>query len=135
MASTTRRLDERTQREQQEATIRSIDETRDNIRRAIEETRREVPRFSQTVTDLQNETADATREIADTFLESQKDVVNSMQSASIDIADRTGYWMGWMQPYYYWWIGGMLPRDMADVYAKMVASATENFAAGTRMAT
>jgi hypothetical protein len=134
MASSARRLDDRTQREQQEATIRSIDETKDNIRRAIEETRREVPRFSQTVTDLQNETVDASRDITDTFLDSQKDVINLIQSTWRDIADRTGYLMGWMQPWN-WWTGGMSPRDMTDMYARMVSSATENFAAGTRMAT
>ena len=139
MASTTRRSDERSnryEREQHEATIRSIDETKDNIRRAIEEARREVPNYSQTVTDFQNETADATREIADTFLESQKDVVNSMQSAWTPMAERAGYWMGWMQqPSYYWWTGGMSPKDIADLYARMGSSATENFAASTRMAT
>ena len=139
MASTTRRSDERSnrfEREQQEATIRSIDETKENIRRAIEEARKEAPNYSQTVTDFQNETADATREIADTFLESQKDVVNSMQSAWTPVAERTGYWMGWMQqPYNYWWNGGMSPKDIADIYGRMVASATENFAASTRMAT
>jgi hypothetical protein len=112
-----------------------IDEARDNIRRTIEEARREVPSYSQTVIDLQNETTDATKEIADTFLESQKDVVNSIQSAWTDIADRTRYWMGWAQPYYYWWTGGMSPMTMADIYATMVVSATENFAAATRMTT
>ncbi|MFL6525041.1 MAG: hypothetical protein ACJ70Q_02735, partial [Nitrososphaera sp.] len=68
------------QREQHEATIRSIDETKGNIRKSIEETRRELPRYSQTVTDFQNETADASVEIADNFLESQREVINSMQS-------------------------------------------------------
>jgi predicted nucleic acid-binding Zn-ribbon protein len=68
------------QREQHEATIRSIDETKGNIRKSIEETRRELPRYSQTVTDFQNETADASVEIADNFLESQKEVINSTQS-------------------------------------------------------
>ncbi len=64
--------------QQHEATIRSIDETKDNIHRSIEESRRETPRYSQTVTDFQNETADASVEIADNFLESQKEVINSM---------------------------------------------------------
>jgi uncharacterized protein YllA (UPF0747 family) len=50
------------QRQQQDAINRSIDETKDNIRRALEEVRRETPRYSQTVTDFQNETAEATRE-------------------------------------------------------------------------
>jgi uncharacterized protein YllA (UPF0747 family) len=40
------------QRQQQDAINRSIDETKDNIRRTIEEVRRETPRYSQTVTDF-----------------------------------------------------------------------------------
>src|SRR5215217_5326224 len=66
------------QSQQQDAINRSIDETKGNIRRAIDEVRKETPRYSQTVADFQNETADATREIADNFLESQKEVISSM---------------------------------------------------------
>ena len=55
------------QRQQQDAINRSIDETKDNIRRALEEVRRETPRYSQTVTDFQNETAEATQELRITF--------------------------------------------------------------------
>ena len=43
---------EEQQRELHESTIRSIDETKDNIRRSIEEVRRELPRYSQTVTGI-----------------------------------------------------------------------------------
>jgi hypothetical protein len=142
MDSTSPHLRERTQREQQqEATIRSIDETRDNVRRAIEEAKREMPRFAQTITDFQNETAEATKEITDTFLETQKNVVISIQSAWADVPDRTGYWAGWMQPWnYFWWLppggGGMVsPIAMADLYARMLTYMTMNFAAATRIAT
>ncbi len=128
------------QRQQQDATNKSIDETKDSIRRAIEEVRRETPRYSQTVTDFQNETADATREIADNFLDSQKEVINSMQSAWTPFAERTSsggsgnnnYWMtGIMQP---WWWMGMSPRDMADIYARGISAMADSVAAGTRMA-
>src|SRR5215213_6058285 len=88
--------DKQLQQQQQEATIRSIDMTKDNIRRSIEEVRRETPRYSQAVTDFQNETADASVEIADNFLESQKEVINSVQSAWAPMAERIGqvahYW-------------------------------------------
>ena len=133
------------QRQQQDAVNRSIDETKDNIRRAIEEVRRETPRYSQTVTDFQNETADATREIADNFLDSQKEVINSLQSAWTPFADRTSssagttssgnnnYWMmGMIQP---WWWMGVSPRDVADIYARSISAMTDSVAAGTRMAT
>ena len=128
------------QRQQQDAINRSIDETKDNIRRAIEEVRRETPRYSQTVTDFQNETADATREIADNFLESQKEVISSMQSAWTPLAERTGgsnnnNWMmtGMMHPWWSWM--GVSPRDMADIYARSISAMTDSVAAGTRMAT
>ncbi len=129
-------------RQQQDAINRSIDETKDNIRRAIEEVRRETPRYSQTVTDFQNETAEATREIADNFLDSQKEVINSMQSAWTPFAERTSssgssnndYWMMgmMMQP---WSWTGMSPRDMADIYARGISAMTDSVAASTRMAT
>ena len=128
------------QRQQQDAINRSIDETKDNIRRAIEEVRKETPRYSQTVADFQNETADATREIADNFLESQKEVISSMQSAWTPLAERTGgsnnnNWMmmGMMQPWWSWM--GVSPRDMADIYARSISAMTDSVAAGTRMAT
>jgi hypothetical protein len=121
------------QRQQQhEATIRSIDETKEGIRRSIEEVRREMPRYSQTVTDFQNETADASMEIADNFLESQKEVINSMQSVWAPIAQRTEgggyYWTTGMIPFF-------SPRDMADIYARTIGAMAEAYAASTRMAT
>jgi hypothetical protein len=128
------------QRQQQDAINRSINETKDNIRRAIDEVRKETPRYSQTVADFQNETADATREIADNFLESQKEVISSMQSAWTPLAERTGgsnnnNWMmmGMMQPWWSWM--GISPRDMADIYARSISAMTDSVAAGTRMAT
>lgn len=132
------------QRQQQDAINRSIDETKDNIRRAIEEVRRETPRYSQTVTDFQNETSEATREIADNFLDSQKEVINSMQSAWTPFAERTSssgsgnnnYWMMgmMMQPWWSWWMG-MSPRDMVNIYARGISVMTDLVTASTRMAT
>jgi hypothetical protein len=120
------------QHEQHEATIRSIDMTKDNIRRSIEETRKETPRYSQTVTDFQNETADASMEIADNFLESQKEVINSMQYAWAPMAERIGevahYWTTSMTPFF-------SPREMADIYTRTIGAMAEAYVASTRMAT
>jgi len=144
MSSSTRRQQERDneyssniqqqqrQQQQHEATIRSIDMTKDNIRRSIEEVRRETPRYSQTVTDFQNETADASVEIADNFLESQKEIVNSIQSAWAPMAERIGqaahYWTTGMMPFF-------SPREMADIYARTVGAMAEAYVASTRMTT
>ncbi len=120
------------QQEQHQATIRSIDETKNNIHQAIDEVKREAPRYSQTLTDFQNQTADATREITDNFLDSQKEVINSMQSAWTPIVQRIGS---------YNWTTGMMgtpffsPTQMADIYARTIGAMAEAYVASTRMAT
>lgn len=132
MSSSTKRQQENsnTQQQQHEATIHSIDETKDNIHKAIDEVRRETPKYSQNITDFQNETADATREIADNFLDSQKEVINSIQHAWTPIVQRNGY---------NWTTGSMgisfYPMEMADIYAKTIGAMTEAYVASTRMAT
>ena len=139
MSSTTRRQQQerdgdtsntQQQQQQHEATIRSIDETKDNIHKALEEVKRETPRYSQTISDFQNQTADATREIADNFLDSQKEVINSIQSAWTPIVQRTGYnWTTSM-------IGTPFsPGQIADIYARTIGAITEAYVASTRMAT
>ncbi len=137
MSSSTKRQQERdgdatgNTQQQNEATFRSIDETKDNIHKAIEEVKRETPRYSQTITEFQNQTADATREIADNFLDSQKEVINSIQSAWTPIVQRTGDN----------WTTGRIgtrffsPREMADIYTRTIGAMTEAFVAYTRMAT
>jgi hypothetical protein len=135
-SSTRRQQDEYTAQRQSEsaAATQSIDETKEEMRRAIQEMRRETPRYSQTFTDFQNETADATQEIADNFLESQKEVINSMQSAWGPIAERMGrnQPIGMMRtPFFYF----LSPIQMADIYARTIGAMTEAYAAYTRMAT
>jgi hypothetical protein len=139
MSSSTRRQqqerdgDASNTQQQHEATIRSIDETKDNIHKAIEEVRKETPRYSQTITEFQNQTADATREITDNYLDSQKEVINSMQSAWTPIVQRTGY--NWTTT------TGMIgtpffsPREMADIYTRTIGAMTEAYVASARMAT
>lgn len=130
---------EHLQRQQQDAINRSIDETKDNLRRVVDEMKRETPRYSQTITDFHNETADATHEIAVTFLESQKEIIYSMQSAWTPFSERissggdnNNYWMmGMMQP---WWWMGMQPMDMAAIYARSISAMTDWVTAATRMA-
>jgi len=77
------------QKQHQDAINRSIDETKDHVSRAMDEVKREAPRYSQTITDFHNETTEAMREITVTFLDSQKEVINSMQSAWAPFAERT----------------------------------------------
>jgi hypothetical protein len=119
------------QDEQHQATIRSIDETKNNIHLAIEEVKRETPRYAQSITDFQTQTADAVQEIAHTFLDSQKDVINSFQSAWTPVVQRTAATTmntAGTIPFF-------SPQQIADVYARTIGAFTEAYVTSTRMAT
>jgi hypothetical protein len=141
MSSSTRRQQENSsntqqqdqQRQQQyQATIRSIDDTKNNIHQALEEVRRETPRYSQAVTDFQVQTVDATHEIANNFLDSQKEVISSIQSAWTPVVQTTNNnIMAATTPYYYFFS----PGQIADIYARTIGAITEAYVASTRMAT
>jgi hypothetical protein len=116
------------QQEQHQATIRSIDETKNNITQAIQEIRRETPRYSQAITDFQTQTVDATQEIAHNFLDSQREVINSFQSAWAPVAQSTPTNIMGATPYF-------SPQQIADVYTRTIGAMTEAYVASTRMAT
>lgn len=116
------------QQEQHQATIRSIDETKNNINQAIQELRSETPRYSQAIADFQTQTIDATQEIAHNFLDSQREVINSFQSAWAPVAQRTPTNVMGATPFF-------SPQQIADVYTRTIGAMTEAFVASTRMAT
>ncbi len=136
-SSTSSTRGQQQQDEQQQTTMRSIDETKGNIHKALDEVRRETPRYAQSITDFQNETADATREIADDFLESQKEVISSMQSAwgpmMQNMQGGSGQSAGMMGG------GGTMfflsPQQIADIYERTIGAFTEAYVASARMAT
>ena len=113
------------QKEQQQAGInRALDETRDNIRRSIDEAKSQIPRYTQTTIEYQEQTVQASREIADNFLESQKDIINSLQSAwlpQIEAINRALTWT-WMSPRYF-----------AHIYTNMISNFADNIVATTRL--
>ena len=41
---------------------------------------KDIPRYTQIVNDYQEQTIQASREIADNYLESQKEIINSLQA-------------------------------------------------------
>ena len=60
----------------------ALEETRDNIRKSTDEARKDIPRFTQAASEYQEQTIEAAREmaareIADTLLESQKQILGS----------------------------------------------------------
>src|SRR6476661_1851588 len=64
-----------------ESVNRSLDQTKDNINRSIEESKKQIPRFNDIVNSYQEQSLQATKEITENYIESQKSIINSFQSA------------------------------------------------------
>src|ERR1041384_3926494 len=67
--------------EEEQAINKALDETKNNIRRATDESRKDIPHYTQVVNDYQEQTIKAGREIVDNYVESQRQIINSVQSA------------------------------------------------------
>ncbi len=102
------------QQEQQQAVYKTLDKARDEIRRSVNESRKEIPRVTE-----------AAREIADTYIESQKEIINSVQSAwspLVENFDRTN------------WNAVFSPGRVSEIYAYIVSSYADNLVAATKLA-
>jgi len=64
-----------------ESVNRSLNQTKDNINRSIDESRKQIPRFNDIVNNYQEQTLQAVKEITENYIESQKSIINSFQSA------------------------------------------------------
>ncbi|MGC2425733.1 MAG: hypothetical protein WA421_01750, partial [Nitrososphaeraceae archaeon] len=101
------------QQVQQKDINKALDETKNNIRRTTDEARKDIPRYTQIVNEYQEETIQAARQMADNYLEAQREIINSLQSAmvpQIEAANRavTSNWTS--------------PRHVTDNYARLVSA-------------
>jgi gas vesicle protein len=123
--ATTTKASRYVDQQQQYAINRVLDGTKDSIRRSIGEARSQIPRHTQSVNDYQEQTIQAAREIADNFLESQKEIINSLQAAWVPYAES-------MYERFYAYC--MSPRRMTEAYTRMVSSFADNMNTATRLA-
>ena len=65
----------------QESVNQSFDETKDNIKKSIDESRKQIPRINDSVNNYQEQSLQTAKDISEEYLDSQKEVVNSLQSA------------------------------------------------------
>ena len=113
------------QREQQEAVYKTLDKAKDEIRRSVNESRKEIPRVTEAVSEYQQQTIVAGREVADIYIESQKEIINSIQSAwspLVENFDRTS------------WNTVFSPGKVSEIYAYIVSSYADNLVTATKLA-
>jgi vacuolar-type H+-ATPase subunit H len=112
------------QRDQQQVINKAFDETKNNIRRATDEARKDIPHYTQIVNEYQEETIQAARQMSDNYLESQREIINSFQSAlvpEIEAANRPDK-SNWTSP-----------RNVNEHYARLVSAFADNTIAVTKL--
>src|SRR5918992_5812012 len=69
------------QRDQQEVINRTFDQTRNNVRKTVNEAKKDISVYAEQFTNLQERAIDTTRDITESYIESQKEIFNSFNQA------------------------------------------------------
>jgi hypothetical protein len=104
--------------EQNTASIeQSFDESKQRIDESIREARNQIPRYTETVNQLQEQTFQATKNIAESYLEYQKQTIDSLQSISTPCLYNVNSQLLNNQEYF---------RRIPEIYSKIVNNFAEN---------
>ena len=105
-----------------ESVNRSLDQTKDNINRSIEESRNQIPHYNNIVNSYQEQTLQAAREISENYIESQKTIIRSIQSAwgpyQRNFSNAVNSWNS--------------PGAVAKAYSRFVSNVADNNVAALR---
>ena len=101
----------------------SLDQTKDNINRSIDESRNQIPRYNNIVNSYQEQSLQTAKEISEEYIESQKAVINSLQSA----------WRPYIESF-----NGMVtsfasPDSITKAYTKCVSNFADNAVSAIRL--
>src|SRR3954453_4893961 len=99
-----------------ESVNRALDQTKDNINRSIEESKNQIPQYNNIVNSYQEQTLQDTKEISEHFIESQKSIINSFQSAwrpfNQNVNTTVNAWNS--------------PEAVANAYSRFVSNVADN---------
>jgi hypothetical protein len=64
-----------------ESINRSLDEAKDNIKKSIDESKNQIPKYNNIVNSYQEQSLQTAKEISEDYIDSQKEIISSLQSA------------------------------------------------------
>jgi len=99
-----------------ESVNRSLDQTKDNINRSIEESRNQIPQYNNIVNSYQEQTLQAVKEMTENYIESQKTIIKSIQSA----------WSPYQQNFNTSINTWNSPEAAANAYSRFVSNVADN---------
>src|SRR6187402_3767023 len=107
----------------QESVNQSFKETKDNIKKSIDESRKQIPRINDSVNSYQEQSLQTAKEISEEYLDSQKEVVNSLQSA----------WRPYNEMYNGLVTNFFSPEAAVNAYTRFVSNVADNTVSTIRL--
>jgi hypothetical protein len=107
----------------QHTLYRSLDETKENVKKSIDEARTQIPRFTNVVTNYHEQVLQSTGKMVEDYVEAQKSVMNSIFNSA------NPYYENANRLFSYWFT----PRVSAEIYARSVSNIAENVSASIRI--
>ena len=102
---------------------RSLDETKENVKKSIDEARTQIPRFTDVVTKYQEQVLQSNGKMVEDYLEAQKSVIDSVFNSAApyyEIANRIhDYWFS--------------PGVTSEIWTRSVSNIAENVSASVRI--
>ncbi len=102
---------------------KSLDETKKNVRKSIDEARDQIPQYTSSVKNYQEQALESTGKMAEEYVEAQKSVIDSVSSSS------AAYYENANRIFSYWYS----PRVPTEIWARAVSNIAENVSAATRI--
>jgi hypothetical protein len=101
---------------------RSLDQTKDNINRSIDESKKQIPHYNDIVNSYLEQTLQSIKEITENYIESQKSIINSLQSA----------WSPYQQNVNITVNSWNSPESVANAYSRFVSTFADNTVSALR---
>src|SRR5678816_500998 len=106
-----------------ESVNRSLDEAKDNIRKSIDESKNQIPKYNNIVNSYQEQSLQTAREISEQYIDSQKEIISSLQSA----------WRPINENYSSMVTSFSSPDAVAKAYTRFVSNVADNTVSAIRL--
>jgi hypothetical protein len=115
------------QEEIRKAMIGAFEEAKDSTKRAVQEARKEIPRYTEAVNNYQEQIIESAKEITENYVDSQREIINSFQQSAWNSQIGNAYQTFWSN-----WV--VSPKEMIETYENMVSRSIDNTFTATRVA-
>ncbi len=106
-----------------ESVNKSLDETKDNIKKSIDESKKQIPRYNDIVNNYQEQSLQTAKEISEEYIDSQKEIINSFQSA----------WMPYSESFNGLVTSFASPDAATKAYTRFVSNFADNTVSAMRL--